>query len=602
MKIVNRFLTLSLLAGILFTPLRVQADTSAESLRYTVEEGDTLKELAIQHLGGAQYILELMEYNEIANPSSVVPGTELIIPLSIRQYALDEIAQAEEHLTSALNAMADKFAPVEYKDASSILDKAQTARSHAKYDQAQALGAIAQLTAKHAEEAANENAIAKQQAEVISVFGDVEYSKDGGTTWEAAIEGMNLAANTLLRTSPDSISEIHLADKSSITLKPDSTFTITTQEVDRRTNRRTSKLQVILGDILGEITPRENEESKFEVHTSGASIAIRGTDLHVGTDKDQLTRVSLLSGQTSVKSGSKEVDLKEGYGIVAKKGKKPSSPIKLPRAPEWKSPSTMAFSTFTQEVALEWSSQRGLKHYLLEMAKDKDFRYPLLVEELRKPRFTTEPLKPGTYYVRVASINKKDLQGPYSETTVLTIDRDLRIHMTAGGKLFKIGGKLFANADHYVTIHAENDQNSIEEIFYSVNDEKPEPFRGQFTLEDEGQYTIHAWAQGPDGFKGEVNKLDLYVDLNPPEVSYEILAPPGGDLTRRDARMILKPTDPSSIRSVVYSINGGEERDYTDAPPVILLDDLYFEYRAIDGVGNDSGIQTIQIMGTPVRR
>ena len=60
-KIVNRFLTFSLLAGALSIPLSAQAQDKPESLRYTVQEGDTLKELAIQHLGGAQYILELME-------------------------------------------------------------------------------------------------------------------------------------------------------------------------------------------------------------------------------------------------------------------------------------------------------------------------------------------------------------------------------------------------------------------------------------------------------------------------------------------------------------------------------------------------------------
>ena len=532
----------------------------------------------------------------------MVPGTELIIPLSIRQYALDEITAAEEGLTTALNAMADKFAPVEYKESATLLDKAQTARGQAKYDQAQALGAIARLTAKHAEEAANKNAIAIQHAEVVSVFGQVEYSKDGGTSWDKAIEGMNLAVDTLLRTGPESLSEIQLADKSSITLKPDSSFRITTQEVDQRSNQRTSKLQVILGNILGEITPRENEDSKFEIQAGGASIAIRGTDLYVGTDTAKSTLVSQLTGQTSIASGSKIVALKEGYGIIAKNGKKPSGPMKLPRSPEWELPTAAEQASFNQEVALEWSSQRGVKHYLLEIAEDEDFRYPALTKELKKARFTTEPLKPATYFMRVASVNKKGLQGPYSTTSKVTVKRDLRIKMSAGGKLFRIGGQLFANADHHITISPENSQNSIEEIYFSVNKGKPEPFRGQFTLQDEAQYTIQAWAQGPDGIKGEVKSLDLYVDLNPPEVTYEILPPPGGDLTRRDARMILKPTDPSSIRSVVYSINGGEKFDYTDAPPVILLDDLYFEYQATDGVGNDTGLQTIEIDGIPARR
>ena len=384
MKIVNRFLMFSLLAGALAIPFSVQAQDNGESLRYTVQKGDTLKDLAIQHLGGAQYILELMEYNEIANPSSVVPGTELIIPLSIRQYALDEIAAAEEGLTAALNAMADKFAPVEYKEAATILDKAQTARGQAKYDQAQALGAIAQLTAKHAEDAANKNAIAEQQAEIVSVFGQVEYSKDGGTTWEKAIEGMNLAVDSLLRTGPESLSEVQLADKSSITLKPESSLKITTQVVDQRTNQRTSKLQVILGNILGEITPRENEDSKFEIQAGGASIAIRGTDLYVGTDADESTRVSQLTGQTSIESGSRAIELKEGYGIIAKKGKKPSSPIKLPRAPEWESPAALEQASFNQKLALEWSSQRvGLSTIFSKSRKMRISATPLSLKSLK---------------------------------------------------------------------------------------------------------------------------------------------------------------------------------------------------------------------------
>ena len=154
--------------ALLLSPLTFAADADsaatetnapADFIIYEVQKGDTLRSIAEKHLGGPEYILELMEYNEIANPGSIGPQSIISIPTTIRQTALKEITQAEEALAGALEVMADKFAEADYLEAVSTMENARSSRAQARYDQAIAFARLTAVNARLAKEAALRNAV-----------------------------------------------------------------------------------------------------------------------------------------------------------------------------------------------------------------------------------------------------------------------------------------------------------------------------------------------------------------------------------------------------------------------------------------------------------
>lgn len=58
------------------------APVSAEDWIYTVRPGDTLWQLTDKYLDGRRYMHQLQEYNNVANPRKIPPGTRLKLPIA----------------------------------------------------------------------------------------------------------------------------------------------------------------------------------------------------------------------------------------------------------------------------------------------------------------------------------------------------------------------------------------------------------------------------------------------------------------------------------------------------------------------------------------
>ena len=293
--------TTVLIALIAFNSFSLEAK-SPDYKVYTLQEGDTLKEISTKFMGGPESIIELLEYNEIANPGAVLPGLTLIIPLGIRDNALQALDLAEQGLLSAIDAKAEVYARAQYMNAQTSLEHARDARNKARYDQAIALAELARAKSNDRQKTPQtKNAWVQQRARVKAATGIVEISLDDGKTWRRLRDGSPVNVSSLVRTQGDSRAEIEFADGTFIQVMESSEVHIEDYLVDRRSGERVSKLKVKLGNILGKVKPKEVEASKFEVKTEGASIAIRGTELRIGSE-DESTTVSVLHGLVNVES------------------------------------------------------------------------------------------------------------------------------------------------------------------------------------------------------------------------------------------------------------------------------------------------------------
>src|SRR6202012_3575213 len=134
-------------------------------------------------------------------------------------------------------------------------------------------------------------------------------------------------------------------------------------------------------------------------------------------------RLAVHHGRSSIRASGKQVDVPDGFGSKADKGKPPPPPRPLPSIPTWSTPfprllfssrepisasGTYAAGTGPGPAAAEWHVQ--LAH---------DARFNDLVVDAKVPASVTKleakALVAGSYFARVSAIDADHFEGKPSE-------------------------------------------------------------------------------------------------------------------------------------------------------------------------------------------
>lgn len=169
--------------------------------------------------------------------------------------------------------------------------------------------------------------------------------------------------------------------------------------------------------VSGELTARLAKLGT--VSTEGAETTVKG-EARVSVDAKRTTRVATSSGTATLRAQKKSVTVKEGFGSKAELGKPPTPPKPLPPAPRWAGTwPTMAMTptgktaSVRGELASPAANVAGVR---VQVAHDSGFRD--LISDVFVPKTTTrieaEGLVPGSYFVRVASVDDDDFVGVFA--------------------------------------------------------------------------------------------------------------------------------------------------------------------------------------------
>jgi hypothetical protein len=159
-------------------------------------------------------------------------------------------------------------------------------------------------------------------ADVTYVEGEASIRPKSGVPQDAQIGDLMNTGDTL-RTGADGIAE--LAQKSVI-IKISRNTVFTLMEKDQG-GQTASVLSVALGSIkfrYDKLTGREPM-----VRTNGATAGVRGTEFSVFAGADGSTLIAVDSGQVTVESEGKSVDLAANEGVEVPLGKPPGEKIKV---------------------------------------------------------------------------------------------------------------------------------------------------------------------------------------------------------------------------------------------------------------------------------
>jgi hypothetical protein len=579
------------------------ADASAPFELHVVASNETAVSLAEKYLGHPDAAAELLQFNAIANPNDVTPGRILAIPLRVRTDALRELAAADEGLHQARAADAERFASNLFAKASSLHASAHKNRQRAAYDQASAQAAIAEKLAGLAAEEADRTAPVSDEASIQQLSGRVEWSKPGEPTWSPAEVGVVLTVGARVKTGPAGRADIKLADGSTLQLQSDSEFQLAELTRDRRNQKRTSRLNVQVGEMVGRITPRENTNSQFHILSNGSVTAIRGTELRVGSDPSRAVRVAVLEGEVALNSAGEKITLPKNFGSVVPFNQPPSPPIKLPPPPTPDGPTATA-TTAQQRVLFAWTPANPiaeLSGYRIEIASDTSFTRIVQDERVKNARWTSATLAPGDYQWRISSINPDGLQGPSTEARALTILRNLALTLIPSrAPVTQAGAQVVSPL--YAFAAQPNSDTSVVDVEYSVDGGPFQVATEPIQFSEAGPRTLKARAIGADGKTGEPVELKVTVDAAAPDVAVAVSPNYPHATLVKAFKVTLTASDETGVEQLDYALNEGEFTAYQGPIELGAHTSYQLRFRASDVVGNVSEARTMNFPALPAPR
>lgn len=558
---------------------------------YRLQPGDTLRELAARFLGGAEYLPELMAYNDIENPLGLTAGTFIGIPGDDRKAALAAISRAGDAVQIAAAAHASTYSREELSAAEQSLAAADKARSRGKYAEALHLADSARATAQTARKLADERAPIQEPGTVVAVAGDVTLKLLGGGRAKPLKAGDAVPVGSVIQTGDASRAEIRLGDGSVVQVMPNSQVKVATYLRDRRDGRRDSRLNVIMGNILGNIRKTEKKESTYELKSRSSTIAIRGTEVRVGTGEDDISRLAVLGGAAEFRGAGPPVQIPANFGTYAGADARPMPPTELLPPPKMITPDGEATESGRLRYKFSWNpvKSKRFRAYHFELADDPAFN-DVSEESLAAPTsHETEPLAVGDHYWRVTTVDTDGLEGRPVHGK-LTIGRDMQVVFRPQTQPIVRGDVWVFGPGNLVHVEPPTKATSVVGMEVSLGGETQwrfwEPI-GRIRFTYEVSAALRARGLDEKGNRGPYAEQNIRVDLSPPKVSVALEPVPGGPNGADNVRVSCRADDPTGVARVEYGVDG-KFAEYVG--PFVLPRDQADQLviRAVDVLGNST--------------
>ena len=164
--------------------------------------------------------------------------------------------------------------------------------------------------------------------EIGEIKGTVEILKEGETEWVPAVSEMPVQLKDRLKAAENSSCNLELDDGSIIFIGENTEASVEMLELTAESHN--SKISLWFGKIIANIAKSKN--TKMEVHSPTAIVAVRGTEFAVES-KDKETNIGVFDGEVGVKNTEgeiiEEVTVKSAEETSVRKGVRPRPPSRL---------------------------------------------------------------------------------------------------------------------------------------------------------------------------------------------------------------------------------------------------------------------------------
>jgi len=242
-------------------------------------------------------------------------------------------------------------------------------------------------------------------AKVVALSGTARLVRANGEETELEI-GTLLYSGDRVITVENQALRMQFADKSELQVLPDSEVVLDKLSHHKKTGMVDTRIRLNSGSVNTRVE-KQKSESRYEIKTPAAITAVRGTSFRLSSDDSLISRTEVTEGIVRVFASNTEKTVKEGYGIVAEKGKPLSDPIKLLAPPKV----SIIQSDDNNLLQFSWVKLAGAKYYRYELAADGKFNQITRSNITQNNSIEISGLPAGHYYLRVRGIDKYQLEG-----------------------------------------------------------------------------------------------------------------------------------------------------------------------------------------------
>jgi hypothetical protein len=199
---------------------------------------------------------------------------------------------------------------------------------------------------------------------------------------------------------------LQFADESELLILENSEVVLDKLSFHKKTGMVDTRIRLNIGGVNTWVR-KQSPDSLYQIQTPAAITAVRGTSFRVTSDENQVSRTEVTEGTVVVVAGGTEIEVKDGFGVVAEINKPVAEPVRLLTAPE-----VYGQQIEGQQAAIfNWTEVEGASYYRYQMATDEDFNHIIVDETAKQNRVEFDNMQAGNYYLQVRGVDRYELEG-----------------------------------------------------------------------------------------------------------------------------------------------------------------------------------------------
>ncbi|MHB8632294.1 MAG: FecR family protein, partial [Candidatus Limnocylindria bacterium] len=165
----------------------------------------------------------------------------------------------------------------------------------------------------------------------LTILSGTVAVKQANGTFGPALDGELVQEGTTIRTGPDANAVLTFFDGSTVTIAASTEFTLQTYTVTG-SGDLLAEMTLAVGSTWHVVAHALSANSKYEVHTNGATASVRGTAFTLRTAGGR-TNVMTTEGTVNTAAGGSSVDVHPQQETDVESGQRPSPPVPAPPPP-----------------------------------------------------------------------------------------------------------------------------------------------------------------------------------------------------------------------------------------------------------------------------
>lgn len=326
-------------------------------------------------------------------------------PRSTAEAAIADARQALNDLAASKEFVSHRS---EYDRASKRLEASQVLLSQAKYVDAQGAAVESQTISRAA---LSGGSSAENDAQFLTVEGEVQYQKGSTNDWHRAEIRTGLFNGDWVKTGENSSAELIFSNGSLYTVGPNALLEIYAQ-FNPTTSKKSNSVQMQIGSV--EVATTDDSST---VRTPGSQVVVDSeSTTQVGVDKEKGTSIVATKGSASVTSpaGGTPVKLGSGEKVTASSEGSLSPVKKLLMPPALLTPADNQVFPSDSKIDFTWDAVPSATGYVLQVSRSRLFTALEINSRRQKPAATGKVTADGAFYWRVATVGPDGEPGPFS--------------------------------------------------------------------------------------------------------------------------------------------------------------------------------------------